>query len=66
MEFTETVEEYRKAKKNAVSWCSKFFLNVYDLYKKRQMLLISLVHVWKCNTPFFITSFKDGDTETYH
>ena len=24
MEFTETVEEYRKAKKNAVSSCSKF------------------------------------------
>jgi len=26
MEFTETVEEYRKAKKNAVSWCSKVSL----------------------------------------
>ena len=24
MEFTETVDEYRKAKKNAVSWCLKF------------------------------------------
>ena len=29
MEFTETVEEYRKAKKNAVSLCFQFSLEQF-------------------------------------
>ena len=38
MEFTETVDEYRKAKKNAVSWCFKFSLEQYRKTKPRLSL----------------------------